>query len=158
MATLVNRDFLGLSSWPAIGRSQWVERTRHRKKNIFSAYVEADKGKVESWKKERFYVRCPLTSHAGSEAYVLAKELKSAVICPRVVLRQQRKEWVNGRGRRPGSFDNSWLQSTGFPFGYYPEGSSRQPQAGSSLVTSKRWIRSCLQCLTPLSFRFTRTF
>lgn len=26
----------------------------------------------------------------------------------------------------------------GFPFGYYPKESSRQPQAGSSLVTSKR--------------------
>lgn len=115
-----------------------MERTRHRKKNIFSACVEADKGKAKSWKKERFYGRRPLTSHAGSEAHVLAKELKSAVICPRVVLRQQRTEWVNGRGRRPGSFDNSWLQSMGFPCGYYPEGSSRQPQVGSSLVTSKR--------------------
>lgn len=75
-----------------------MEQTGRRKKNIFSAYVEADKGKAESWKKERFYGRLLLTSHAGSKAYVLAKELKSAVICPRVVLRQQRKEWVNGRG------------------------------------------------------------
>lgn len=93
---------------------------------------------MKLWKRERFYERLPLISYAGSKTYVLAKELKSAVRCPRVVLRQQRKEWVNGREVSLGHLINLGFNLWGFPFGYYPKESSRQPQAGSLLVTSKR--------------------
>jgi hypothetical protein len=64
---------------------------------------------------ERFLKRLfsLLIPPSRSKNDALAKKLKSAVACPQVVLRQERKEWIMGGGEsKTGSFDNSWLEST----------------------------------------------
>lgn len=65
---------------------------------------------MKLWKKG--FVKDFFPPYFISKTHALAKKLKSAVSCPQVVLRQERKEWITGAWGvgKTGSFDNSWLE------------------------------------------------
>ena len=85
---------------------------------------------MKSWKKgfvKDFFL---LVSHPGSKTYALAKKLKSAVSMSLggSETRQKRVDKEGSDGwERLGHLIILGLNLQGFPFGYYPEESSRQP-------------------------------